>query len=213
MSAALLLLLVVILVVLAFEYINGFHDTANAIATVVSTKVLTPRQALVLASLMNLVGSFMGQSVAKTIQGGILDDKVVQVTSLVILAAMLGAIAWNLITWWFGMPSSSSHALIGGLIGAGLAKANMNFGILIWSRDKGDAKHTMEGIYHKVVIPMIGSPLLGLSVAYCRSSAPDTWASDTARPTPRKPWASSCSPWWVRRPRATLTPFPPGLIS
>jgi PiT family inorganic phosphate transporter len=166
MSAALLLLLVVILVVLAFEYINGFHDTANAIATVVSTKVLTPRQALLLASLMNLVGSFMGQSVAKTIQGGILDDKVVQVTSLVILAAMLGAIAWNLITWWFGMPSSSSHALIGGLIGAGLAKAEMNFSILIWSRDKGDAKHTMEGIYHKVVIPMIGSPLLGLSIGF-----------------------------------------------
>ena len=93
MSAALIFVLVVLLVVLAFEYINGFHDTANAIATVVSTKELTPRQALLLASLMNLVGSFMGQSVAKTIQDGIQDAQMVQVTTVVILSSMIAAIA------------------------------------------------------------------------------------------------------------------------
>jgi PiT family inorganic phosphate transporter len=164
MTSALILLLVVMLVVLAFEYINGFHDTANAIATVVSTKVLTPRQALFLAASMNLVGSFMGQAVAKTIQGGIIDDKVVAVTSVTILCAMLGAIIWNLITWWFGMPSSSSHALIGGLVGSALAKSSMDWHTLIWSRAKKDG--SMEGIYHKVVIPMIGSPILGFTIAF-----------------------------------------------
>ena len=123
MTTALLLLFIVLFVVLAFEYINGFHDTANAIATVVSTKVLTPRQALVLAAGMNLVGAFFGQAVAKTIHSGIVDDKVVAVTTMTILCAMLGGIVWNLITWWFGMPSSSTHALVGGLIGASLASA------------------------------------------------------------------------------------------
>ena len=169
MSGALILLFIVLFVVLAFEYINGFHDTANAIATVVSTKVLTPRQALFLAASMNLVGSFMGQAVAKTIQGGIVDDKVVAMTSMTILCAMLGAIIWNLITWWFGMPSSSSHALIGGLVGAALAKSGMNWHVLIWSREKIDAKtgaHSMEGIYHKVVVPMISSPLLGFTIGF-----------------------------------------------
>jgi inorganic phosphate transporter, PiT family len=164
MSAALLLLFVVLFVVLAFEYINGFHDTANAIATVVSTKVLTPRQALFLAAVMNLVGSFMGQAVAKTVQGGLVDDKLVAITSVTILCAMLSAIVWNLVTWWFGMPSSSSHALIGGLIGAALAKADMNWGILIWSRAKADG--SMEGIYHKVIVPMVTSPLLGFGIGF-----------------------------------------------
>jgi PiT family inorganic phosphate transporter len=169
MTSALLLLLVVLLVVYAFEYINGFHDTANAIATVVSTKVLTPRQALVLAAGMNLIGAFFGQAVAKTIHSGIVDDKVVAVTTMTILCAMLGGIVWNLITWWFGMPSSSTHALVGGLIGASVASANGNWQVLIWSREKIDkvsGKVSMEGIYHKVVIPMITSPMLGLLVGF-----------------------------------------------
>lgn len=164
MTTALLLLFVVLFVVLAFEYINGFHDTANAIATVVSTKVLTPRQALVLASGMNLVGAFCGQAVAKTIHSGIIDDKVVTVTTMTIFCAMLGGILWNLLTWWFGMPSSSSHALIGGLIGSALATSNGSWNVLVWSREKADGK--MDGIYHKVVIPMITSPTLGLLVGF-----------------------------------------------
>jgi PiT family inorganic phosphate transporter len=173
MTSALLLLLVVLLVVLAFEYINGFHDTANAIATVVSTKVLTPRQALLLASSTNLIGAFCGQAVAKTMHSGLIDDKVVAITSLTILCAMLGAIIWNLITWWFGMPSSSSHALIGGLIGAAMASApgSWNWHVLIWSRHKIDSKTglataDMEGIFHKVVVPMISSPILGFSIGF-----------------------------------------------
>lgn len=173
MTSALLLLFVVLLVVLAFEYINGFHDTANAIATVVSTKVLTPRQALLLASSTNLIGAFCGQAVAKTMHSGLIDDKVVAITSLTILCAMLGAIIWNLITWWFGMPSSSSHALIGGLIGAAMASApgSWNWHVLIWSRHKIDSKTglataDMEGIFHKVVVPMISSPVLGFSIGF-----------------------------------------------
>lgn len=171
MTSALLLLFVVLLVVLVFEYINGFHDTANAIATVVSTKVLTPRQALLLASATNLIGAFFGQAVAKTIHSGIIDDKVVAVTTLTILCAMLGAIIWNLLTWWFGMPSSSSHALIGGLIGASMASApgHWNWHVLIWSRPKVNAETgavTMEGIFHKVVIPMISSPVFGFAVGF-----------------------------------------------
>lgn len=173
MSTALILLFIVLFVVLAFEYINGFHDTANAIATVVSTKVLTPRQALLLAASMNLVGAFAGQAVAKTIHSGIIDDKVVAVTTLTIFCAMLGGIVWNLITWWFGMPSSSSHALIGGLIGAAMASAHgrWNWHVLIWSRHKVDSKTglatgDMEGIFHKVVIPMISSPLLGFTIGF-----------------------------------------------
>jgi PiT family inorganic phosphate transporter len=173
MTSALLLLFVVLLVVLAFEYINGFHDTANAIATVVSTKVLTPRQALLLASGTNLIGAFFGQAVAKTMHSGLIDDKVVAVTTLTILCAMLGGIIWNLVTWWFGMPSSSSHALIGGLIGSAMASApgSWNWQVLIWSRMKMDSKTglptgDMEGIFHKVVIPMISSPVLGFSIGF-----------------------------------------------
>jgi inorganic phosphate transporter, PiT family len=173
MTSALLLLCVVLLVVYAFEYINGFHDTANAIATVVSTKVLTPRQALLLASSTNLIGAFCGQAVAKTIHSGLIDDKVVAVTTLTILCAMLGGIIWNLITWWFGMPSSSSHALIGGLIGAAMASAQgrWNWHVLIWSRHKIDSKTglataDMEGIFHKVVVPMISSPVLGFTIGF-----------------------------------------------
>ena len=169
MTTALFLLFVVLFVVLAFEYINGFHDTANAIATVVSTKVLTPRQALLLASATNLIGAFFGQAVAKTIHSGIVDDKVVAVGTLLVFCAMLGGIIWNLITWWFGMPSSSTHALVGGLIGASLGASKGNWDVLIWSREKIDkvsGKVSMEGIYHKVVIPMITSPLLGLTVGF-----------------------------------------------
>ncbi len=118
------LILTVILVALVFEYINGFHDTANSIATVVSTKVLTPRQAVILAAVTNLFGAMWGTAVAKTITSGLVDSKMVSMTSDIIICVLLGAIVWNLITWWFGLPSSSSHALIGGLCGAALAASH-----------------------------------------------------------------------------------------
>src|SRR5678816_1297367 len=105
------LVFTVILIALVFEYINGFHDTANAIATVVSTKVLTPREAVFMAAITNLGGALIGSAVAKTIASGLVDTKVV--TSEILVCALLGAIVWNLITWWLGLPSSSSHALVG----------------------------------------------------------------------------------------------------
>ncbi len=115
------LIIAVIVVALIFEYINGFHDTANSIATVVSTKVLTPRGAILMAAITNLVGAFFGLAVAKTIASGLVEAS--YVTQEVIICALLGGITWNLITWWFGIPSSSSHALVGGLVGATLAAA------------------------------------------------------------------------------------------
>ncbi len=155
------LFLLVLLAALAFEYINGFHDTANAIATVVSTKVLSPRQAIILAAVANLIGAFMGEAVAKTIGQGQVDKGVVTMTT--ILAALLGAIIWNLITWWFGLPSSSSHALIGGLCGAAVATSGGNWGVLIWDRitPKGH-----DGLWPKVVLPMLTSPVMGFIIGF-----------------------------------------------
>ncbi len=155
------LIIVVILVALAFEFINGFHDTANSIATVVSTKVLTPRQAIMLAAVTNLFGALVGHAVAKTVSSGLVDAQFV--TTSTIICALFGGIVWNLLTWWFGLPSSSTHALVGGLCGATLANAQNNFGAIIWSQEKiKDGKVVMEGVFHKVIIPMMGSPVVGL---------------------------------------------------
>src|SRR5438132_6337254 len=128
------LLLTVILIALVFEYINGFHDTANSIATVVSTKVLTPRQAVVLAAVTNLLGAMWGTAVAKTISSGLVDSALVSMTSEIIICALLGAIIWTLLTWWFGLPSSSSHALIGGLCGSALAASDNNWRVILWAQ-------------------------------------------------------------------------------
>ena len=149
--------LIVLLTALVFEYINGFHDAANAIATVVSTKVLTPRQAIALAAVFNLIGALMGTAVASTIGKGLVDTNVV--TMATIFSGLMGAIIWNLITWWFGLPSSSSHALIGGLCGAALASAGDNWNVLHWATT--DAKGAAAGLWPKVVLPMITSPLVG----------------------------------------------------
>ena len=155
------LVLLVILAALVFEFINGFHDTANSIATVVATKVLSPGKAVILAAVMNLIGAFWGTAVAKTISSGLIDTDVVNVTSQVLICALTGAIIWNLITWWRGLPSSSSHALIGGLCGAAFAAADNDFAALIWSK-AGDAGWTSnKGLLWKVVVPMISSPLFG----------------------------------------------------
>src|ERR1044072_263099 len=139
----------VVLVALAFEYVNGCHDTANAIATSVSTRVMTPRQAILLSTIFNLLGALAGTAVAKTIGKGLVDTNFVTLNT--IMCALLGGIAWNLFTWWIGLPSSSSHALIGGLCGAALASAHGNWSVIKWN----------VGIWPKVVVPMITSPLAG----------------------------------------------------
>jgi len=159
------LLLLVVLTALVFEYINGFHDTANSIATVVATKVLTPMQAVLLAAATNLIGALWGTAVAKTIASGLIDTGVVQITSQIIICALLGAIVWNLITWYVGLPSSSSHALIGGLCGTALAASHNQWAALIWSQPdhpfwKG------KGLLWKVVVPMFGSPVLGFVAGF-----------------------------------------------
>jgi PiT family inorganic phosphate transporter len=143
------LFIIVVLAAIAFEYINGFHDAANAIATVVSTKVLTPRQAIALAAFFNLTGALMGTAVASTIGKGIVDTKVITMTT--VLCALIGAIIWNLLTWWMGLPSSSSHALIGGLCGAALASAGDDWSVLKWD----------TGLMPKVIVPMFSSPVIG----------------------------------------------------
>jgi inorganic phosphate transporter, PiT family len=154
------LILIVILVALVFEYINGFHDTANSIATVVATKVLTPRQAVVLAACTNLLGALWGTAVAKTVASGLVDTKIV--TSEILVCALIGAIAWNLITWWLGLPSSSSHALVGGLCGSAFAAAHNNWSVIIWSLPGKSHWWEGKGVLWKVVVPMVSSPVCGL---------------------------------------------------
>src|SRR5918911_979822 len=143
------LLVVVVAVALAFDFTNGFHDTANAIATSVGTRAMTPRVAVALAAAMNLAGAFLTTAVAKTVGKDLIDIHLA--TQQTLLAALVGAIAWNLFTWYFGLPSSSSHALIGGLIGAGLASAT----VVRWNQ-----------VVDKVVVPMVVSPLVGFTLAY-----------------------------------------------
>jgi PiT family inorganic phosphate transporter len=154
------LFLLVLLVAFVFEYINGFHDSANAIATVVSTKVLNPRQAIVWAAFWNLLGAMAGTAVATTIGTGLVDTNVV--TMPTVLAALLSAIIWNLFTWWLGLPSSSSHALVGGLCGAALASAGGRWAVLRWSLI--DAKGAHSGLWPKIVLPMVTSPTLGFII-------------------------------------------------
>jgi len=160
------LFVLVLLAALIFEYINGFHDTANSIATVVSTKVLTPRQAVVWAAFWNLVGALMGTAVATTIGRGLVDTNVIDMTT--VLSALLAAIIWNLFTWWLGLPSSSSHALVGGLCGAALTASNGNWHVLHWHTIAEDGSH--GGLWPKIVLPMVSSPfcgfLLGAALMY-----------------------------------------------
>jgi PiT family inorganic phosphate transporter len=153
----------VILIALVFEYINGFHDTANSIATIVATKVLTPRQAVVMAASMNLLGALWGTAVAKTIASGLVDPRVA--TQQVLLCALLGAIVWNLVTWYAGLPSSSSHALVGGLVGAAVAAAH-DWGVVIWSQPDPEHWYPGNGLLWKVIIPMFASPLSGFVLGF-----------------------------------------------
>jgi PiT family inorganic phosphate transporter len=158
------ILFTVIIVALVFEYINGFHDTANSIATVVSTKVLTPRLAILMAAFTNLVGALYGTAVAKTISSGLLDAKLIpaDLATVSLVCALAGAIVWNLLTWWFGLPSSSSHALIGGLVGSGVAAASNSWSVIIFSKAKSGASwFNYDGLLHKVILPMFLSPVMG----------------------------------------------------
>ncbi|MDQ3289616.1 MAG: inorganic phosphate transporter [Pseudomonadota bacterium] len=159
------LVIIVVLTAFTFEYINGFHDTANSIATVVATKVLSPMQAVALAAIMNLAGALAGTAVAKTIASGLINLGVVEVGSQLILAALIGGIVWNLITWWKGLPSSSSHALIGGLLGAALAAASNNPRAIIWS-EPADPFYRSAGVLWKVIVPMVSSPVLGFIAGF-----------------------------------------------
>ncbi|MET9988352.1 inorganic phosphate transporter [Streptomyces enissocaesilis] len=156
MDADLAALVVVVVIALAFDFTNGFHDAANAIATSVSTRALTPRAALALAASMNFVGAAMGTGVAKTVGAGIIATPTGSHGLTVVFAALIGAICWNLLTWWLGLPTSSSHALIGGLVGAALAAASG----VHW-----------DGVLTKIVLPMILSPLLGVALGYLMHTA------------------------------------------
>jgi PiT family inorganic phosphate transporter len=144
------IVITVVVVALAFDYTNGFHDAANAIATSVSTRALTPRVALILAAVMNFVGALLGQKVAQTVSEVIVPPSG-RAGLIVILAALFGAITWNLLTWYFGFPSSSSHSLIGGLVGAALAA--------------GTTVH-WQTVVDKVLIPMVLSPMVGFALAF-----------------------------------------------
>jgi len=154
------LTILVILAALVFTYINGFHDTANSIATVVATKVLTPRQAVMLAAITNLLGAFAGTAVATTIASGLVDPQVA--TSEILICALVAGIAWNLITWWFGLPASSSHSLVGGLCGACLAAAHNDWNVLVWSIPNPKHWWLGKGLLWKVIVPMVTSPVCGL---------------------------------------------------
>ncbi|MEG1496491.1 MAG: inorganic phosphate transporter [Clostridiales bacterium] len=145
------ILIIVILAALLFEFINGFHDTANAIATSVYTRALTAKQAILLAATMNFVGALVSEKVAMTITHGLIS---VEVEQYVILAALLGAILWNLITWYLAIPSSSSHALIGSLLGATIVHT-MSLQYVQW-----------DGVLSKVILPLLSSPLIGFFIGF-----------------------------------------------
>ncbi len=148
-----LLLIVVIVLAVAFDYINGFHDTANAIATSVSTRALRPSHAILMSATANFVGALTGTAVAKTIASGIATTPSGDEGQIVVAAALVGAITWNLITWRLGIPSSSSHALIGGLIGSAIAAAGLD-------------SLNGPGIVDKVLVPLVASPVLGVALGF-----------------------------------------------
>lgn len=153
MSAALAFTFIVILVALVFELINGFHDAANSIATVTATKVLTPNQGIALAAVFELIGAFCGTAVATTIATGLVKAEFITLTT--ILGGLFGGIVWNLATWWLGLPSSSSHALMGGLCGAAIASSGGSLAVINFGT-----------IQHKVILPMVTSPCVGFFFSF-----------------------------------------------
>ncbi len=148
-----LLLIVVLLFAVTFDYINGFHDTANAIATSVSTRALRPSHAILMSATANFVGALTGTAVAKTIASGIATTPSGDAGQIVVAAALVGGMVWNLVTWRLGIPSSSSHALIGGLIGAAIASSGFD-------------SLNGPGIFAKVIVPLVASPVLGVVIGF-----------------------------------------------
>ncbi|MCX7745636.1 MAG: inorganic phosphate transporter [Clostridia bacterium] len=164
------LVIIVIILALSFDFINGFHDTANSIATSVSTRVLSPRVAILMAAVLNIVGALMSHKVAATISNGIINEKYIpdkQGVLFVVIATLIAAITWNLITWYFGIPSSSSHALFGGLIGSSVAYVGSTI-VLKWyeAPEPGKMFFQAKGILMKVVIPLFTSPLIGFILGF-----------------------------------------------
>src|ERR1700727_1864585 len=158
-SVGIILLIVTVLTALIFEFLNGFHDAANSIATVVSTRVLSPRLAVAWAAAFNFLAAFLlGTAVAKTIGSGMVDLKIV--TQYVVLAGLLGAIVWDLVTWLLGLPTSSSHALIGGYAGAAMARAAILHG---WRSAPGVI---LPGGWTKTLIFIVVAPLMGLALGF-----------------------------------------------
>lgn len=173
MSIAIVLLTLVMIVAFIFEYVNGFHDSANAISTVISTKALSPRHAIIYAATLDFTGAFFGTHVAHTIGAGMVSAD--SITQLVILSALLGAVVWNLLTWYLGLPSSSSHALIGGLLGAAITHAYFQLDKayeLILKLPSFKLEHPAldvvngHNVLYKVLIPMVASPVLGFCVGF-----------------------------------------------
>lgn len=153
-------IILVIILALSFDFINGFHDTANSIATSVGTKVLTPIQALGMAAILNFIGAMLHTEVAKTIGKGIVTEGIA--TPQIVALALVGAIAWNLITWYLGIPSSSSHGLIGGLLGASITASIINPQILPTASKNPLLSVNWWGFFDKIIIPLITSPIVGL---------------------------------------------------
>lgn len=162
------LVVLIIIVGLTFDFTNGFHDAANAIATSISTRALTPRIALAMAAVMNFLGAFLGTEVAKTVGSGIIGAPEELSGLLLVMCALIGAIGWNIFTWWRGLPTSSSHALIGGLVGAALAAS----ATVHWT-----------GIVDKVLLPMLLSPLVGVALGYTLHTI-ILWAFRRSAPRP-----------------------------
>lgn len=150
----LILFCIVIVLAIGFDFVNGFHDTANAIATVVVTRVMTPLQAIVMASTLNFAGAMTGTAVAKTIASGLVPPEIASHHQYTIVAALASAIIWNLVTWFYGIPSSSSHALIGGILGAAIT-ATGSLGTPKW-----------DVVFEKVILPLFLSPVIGFAFAW-----------------------------------------------
>src|ERR671936_2365668 len=151
MDSGLILLAIVVILAVSFDFINGFHDTANAIATVIATRVLQPWQAILMAAGLNFFGATAGTAVAKQIGSGLVDANAT--TQVAVICGLIGAISWNLITWYYGIPSSSSHALVGGIVGAVIAEVGL--GGPLWDQ-----------ILQKTILPFVISPLVGFMLAY-----------------------------------------------
>jgi PiT family inorganic phosphate transporter len=167
------LVIIVILLALSFDFINGFHDTANSIATSVSTRVLSPRMAIFMAAILNIAGALVSTRVAKTVSKEIINDEMIKTVGgdkgimIVVIASLIAAIVWNLVTWYFGIPSSSSHALFGGMIGSAVAYIG-SMAVLKWyeSPKAGDYFFQAKGILFKIIIPLFTSPLIGFLLGF-----------------------------------------------